>query len=272
MTRRSAAPLLALLLVCAACGPTLIKLPPGPGVPAFDGRAIADEATAACRTVETISLEISVSGTVGGDRLRGRLVAGLTRPGMVRLEAVAPFGQPIFTLVLDDLLSNPKPGTTLLLSRDNRFLERGQFDAVLEAVTGISLDAHTLFTILTGCTSQVPLGERSLGTDWRVMSAGNDQVYLNREKDGPWRLVATVRPGADSGWRAEYGRFQNGLPRSIHLVSARNRGFDLQLGLSQVEPNAQLGPEVFRVQVPASASPITLDELKNSGPLGANGR
>jgi hypothetical protein len=271
MTRRSAAPLLALLLVCEACGPTLMKLPSGPGVPAIDGRAIADEATAACRNVETISLEISVSGTVGGNRVRGRLVAGLTRLGMVRLEAVAPFGQPIFTLVLDDLLSNPKPGTTLLLSRDNRFLERGQFDAVLEAVTGISLDAHTLFTILTGCTPQVPLGERSLGTDWRVMSAGNDQVYLNREKDGPWRLVATVHPG-DSGWRAEYGRFQSGLPRSIHLVSARNRGFDLQLALSQVEPNAQLGPEVFRVQVPASASPITLDELKSSGPLGANGR
>jgi len=36
-----------------------------------------------------------------------------------------------------------------------------------------------------------------------------------------------------------------------------------------VETNAQLGPDVFRVQIPRDADPITLDELKRSGPLGA---
>jgi hypothetical protein len=46
----------------------------------------------------------------------------------------------------------------------------------------------------------------------------------------------------------------------------------VQLALSQVELNVPLGPEVFRNQIPPSARPISLDELKTSGPLGANGR
>ena len=79
MTRRSAAPLLALSLVCAACGPPLLRLPSGPGVIAADGREILDAATAACRPLSAVSLEIAVSGSIAGSRVRGRLLAGLTR-------------------------------------------------------------------------------------------------------------------------------------------------------------------------------------------------
>ena len=98
MTRLAAAPLLALSLVCAACAPPLLKLPSGPGAIAGDGRAAMEEATAACRRVSNITLEMSVAGSVGGHRLRGRLLAGLARPDSIRLEAVAPFGQPVFIL------------------------------------------------------------------------------------------------------------------------------------------------------------------------------
>ena len=88
-----------------------------------------------------------------------------------------------------------------------------------------------------------------------------------------WRLVAMLSgPDVRPGWRAEYGAFQEGLPRTIRLVSASPGAFDLQLVLSQVELNPSLGDEAFRLQIPGSAKPITLDELKASGPLGANGR
>ena len=56
------------------------------------------------------------------------------------------------------------------------------------------------------------------------------------------------------------------------MISARPGAFDLQLALSQVEVNPSLADEVFLIQIPASATPITIDELKTSGPLGANGR
>jgi hypothetical protein len=81
-----------------------------------------------------------------------------------------------------------------------------------------------------------------------------------------------VQRGADSGWRAEYGNAQEGLPRSIRLISARPGAFDLQLALSQVELNPSLGDDVFLIRIPGSATPITLEELKTSGPLGTNGR
>ena len=262
----------ALSMAWASCAAPLLTLPSGPGVLALDGRAAIDAATAACRPVSTLSLEMSVSGSIAGGRVRGRLVAGLTRAGSVRLEAVAPFGQPVFFLTND--FGFVAPRATLLLPRDNRALERGQFAAVLEAVTGIPLDAPVLFTVVTGCVPWAPDpgGARALGEAWRVMPAGQNELYLNREKAGPWRLVVNMHRDANDGWRVEYRNFQDGFPRTIRLVSARNGAFDLQLALSQVELNVPLGPDVFRIQIPASASPISLDELKASGPLRANGR
>jgi alpha-ketoglutarate-dependent taurine dioxygenase len=38
------------------------------------------------------------------------------------------------------------------------------------------------------------------------------------------------------------------------------------LTLSQVELNTPLGPDVFRVQIPRDADPITIDELRRARP------
>jgi hypothetical protein len=280
MTRRAAALALTLSMVCASCAPPLLKLPSGPGVAAPDANDAVIAATAACRPLTSISLEMAVSGSLDGRRIRGRLLAGLTRPGAVRLEAVAPAGQPVF--VLTNGMGFVQSGANLLLPGDNRVLQRGQFDAVLEAVTGIPLDASTLFVVLTGCTPGPPLGATApgapgtaIGEDWRLARAGNlgaYDIYVHREKAGPWRLVAMSTRRAADGWRVEFGAFQNDLPRSLRLISVPSGRFDLQIALSQVELNPSLGPDVFTIQVPASASPITLDELKTSGPLGTNGR
>jgi hypothetical protein len=72
-------------------------------------------------------------------------------------------------------------------------------------------------------------------------------------------------------WRVEYRDHLNGMPRTMRIMSlARpdNGGssFDLTLALSQVETNVPLGPEVFRVDVPRTAQPITLDELRHARP------
>jgi hypothetical protein len=266
MTGRAAALAAALSVVCASCGAPLLALPPGPGVPASDGREALDEATAACRRVSTLTLEISVAGSIAGTRARGRLIAGLARPASARLEAAAPFGQPVFIFAANG------DDASLLLPRDNRVLEHGRPDMVLEAAAGVPLDAPALFAVVTGCApGSGGAGARSLGEEWRMVAAGPDEVYLNRAKAGPWRLVTTLHRSADAGWRAEYRNFQDGLPRAIRLISARAGAFDLQLGLSQVDLNVPLGADVFRIPIPASASPIGLDELKASGLRGVNG-
>jgi hypothetical protein len=261
--------LFAIALLSAACGPGVMKLPAGPGTSSGDaGPAVAD-AMAACRAVSTITSEISVSGSVGGHRLRGRLIAGLAAPASARLEAVAPFGQPLFIFVArtDD--------ATLLLPRDNRVLEHGRSDAVLEAIAGVPIDAAALRTALTGCaTAPQPERAQQFGDDWRMVPDADGDVFLRREsRTAPWRIVAAVHRQT-TAWRAEYRDFQGGLPRTVRFRADDPKRFDLRLALSQVELNVPIAGEAFRIDVPRDAAPITLDELRASGPLGiqkANG-
>jgi hypothetical protein len=239
-------------------------------MPAPDAAAALMEATAACRAVSTLTAEVAVSGSVGGRGLRARLSAGLAAPASARLEAVAPFGQPLFFFVARG------NDATLLLPRDGRVLEHGRPEAVLEAIAGVPLDAASLRVVLTGCADAPDLTRaRQIGADWRVVPDGPREVYLRRDaKGGPWRVVAAVNREADAPtWRGEYRDFSTagagkGLPQTVRLASVGSNRFDLRLALSQVAINEMLDAAVFTLQIPAGAVPTTLEELKTSGPLG----
>jgi hypothetical protein len=251
-------------LLSASCAAPLMKLPAGPGGPASDARDALADATSACRAVSTITAEIAASGSVAGQRFRTRLSAGLASPASARLEAAAPFGAPMFILVTTG------GDATLLLPHDGRVLEHGRPDAVLEALAGVPLDASDLRVALTGCTVGTDTaGATQLSDDWRMIPDGPNEVYLHREhQPDQWRVAAIVFHGAQGAgdWRAEYRDFQAGLPRSVRFVAKARDRFDLRLALSQVDVNAQLGPEVFRVQLPRDADPITIDELRRARP------
>jgi len=233
---------------------------------ATDAGQALDQATRACRRVDAWTAEIGVSGSLDGQRVRGRLIAGVARPASARLEAAAPFGAPLFIFVARG------DEATLLLPRDDRKIEHGKPGEVLDAVAGVPLDAATLRAALTGCTigpGRVPesapdaAGARAIGSEWRLVRDGDGDVYLRRAAPtGVWRLVATVRPD----WRADYDDFQGDLPRTIRLTSTDRHHFDLRLALSQVDINPSLGADAFTVTVPRSATPITLDELRHSRP------
>jgi len=256
-----AALVLVLASLCASCGAGLMKLPSGPGAPAADAADAIADATAACRAVSTLSAEIAVSGSVGGQRLRGRLLVGLGSPASARIEAVAPAGAPVFIFVASG------QDATVLLPRDDRVLEHGPAAPVLEAVAGVPLDPADLKAALTGCAQAPDSGHgRSLGDDWRLVPDGPTELYLHRDrKIGRWQVAATLHRGGEGGpWRAEYRDVLDGLPRSIHFAGGER--FDLTLTLSQVSLNEPLGPVVFRVQIPRSARPITLDELRHARP------
>jgi hypothetical protein len=255
---------LAAALLTASCAAPLMKLPAGPGAPATDARDALSDATAACRAVSTITAEIAASGSVAGQRFRARLSTGLAPPASARLEAAAPFGAPMFILVAtgDD--------ATLLLPHDGRVLEHGRPDAVLEAIAGVPLDASALRSALIGCVSAPDIAAaKQVSDDWRMIPDGTNEIYLHRERQPTqWRLVATIFHAAQDagGWRAEYRDFQSGLPRSVRFVANKSGRFDLRLTLSQVDVNTPLAPEVFRVQIPRDADPITLDELRRARP------
>ncbi len=260
--RASPAALSMAALLAAACAPSLRTLPSGPAAPAADAAAVIAQATTGCRAVNTITLEMSVHGKAAGRRLRGRLIAGLAKPASARLEAVAPFGDPLFVFVAtgDD--------ASLLLPRDRRVLEHGRAADVLDAISGVPLGATALRLLVTGCAE--PLREEATlayGNDWRVTADGPSTLYFRRDSGAaPWRLVTTIRPGA---WRAEYSMFENGLPRAVRLVSQPPGTFDLRLDLSQVDVNVALPADAFRLPRSSAAQPMSLDELRASGPLGA---
>ena len=253
-------------LSSASCAAPLMKLPAGAGAPAPDAADALAQATATCRGIRTLTAEVALSGSAGGRRVRGRLSAGVAAPASVRLEAAAPFGPPVF------ILAATNDDATLLLPRDDRVLEHGRPAAVLDAVAGVPLDAADLQTTLTGCAPPVAQAAgRAFGADWRVVTASVGSVqyalYLRRDQGAqPWRLVSTLHTGsADLVWRADYRDFQNDLPRSIRVATVDMKdAFDLTLQLSQVETNVPLGPEVFRVVIPTSADPITVDELRRA--------
>jgi hypothetical protein len=257
-----------ILTICSAsCAPKLTKLPAGPGTLAPDIAAVLVQALNSCQRVQSLTAEIGVSGSVGGQRIRARLIGGFTHPS-VRLEAVAPFGAPLFTFV-----ATANDGT-LLLPRDGRVVEHGPPAEVMAAVAGVPLGANDMLRTLTGCAMPDRLDSPlAIGDNWRTSAGpGGAKIYLHRDSPtAPWRLV-TYLHGGDAlrwSWRADYDDFHDGLPHVVRLVSADERRFKLELKLSQLEPNVQLKPEVFRVDVPPNAERISVEELKRSGLLGA---
>lgn len=271
MTARALCATALMAVLCASCGVPLMKLPQGPGAPISEAEAFASltEATAFCGGIRTLSAEIAVTGSAGGHRVRGRLLAGVAETPSARLEAVAPFGAPLFIFV------TTFGDATLLLPRDKRVLAHAPAREVLGAVAGVPLDDTDLFTTLTGCPQAYSFTSGvAYGADWQVVrasgGAGWKTLYLRRSgASQAWRLAAVLRDSAS--WRAEYPDHESDSPQLIHLSSGARSGaaerFDLRLALSQIETNASLGADVFTIQIPADAEPITLAELRRSGPM-----
>lgn len=255
-------PKLAFTIICfsialAACGPPRVVLPSGSGTPFSDYVPVLAGARAACEGVRTFQAELGLSGGAAGQRLRGRIHAGLA-PGALRLEGVAPFGSPIFILVADGAEG------TLLLPRDRRVLRNAPPEEILNALVGIRLGPDDLRSLLTGCVkaSAEPASARSYGPDWLAVDlATGGTIYLRRLR-GEWQIVA----GRYGGLEIDYTAFANARPSQIVL---RGKDLNLMLALGQIELNGDLPLQALvAVNVAPGMSPLTLDELRRAGPLG----
>jgi hypothetical protein len=199
-----------------------------------------------------------LSGNAGPQKLRGRVLAGFA-PGAMRLEAVAPFGSPAFILAADDSHG------TLLLPRDHRVLQNAAPEEILNALIGVSLGADDLRAVLSGCVKADgrPTSGREFGPDWmsvELESAGT--LYLQRQAGG-WRFVA----GRYGGLEIEYPQFGADQPAQI-VIRAANA--NLTVGLSQLDVNGALSrDELIAVKIPTDLQPMTLEQLRSAGPLGA---
>lgn len=255
----------AALLLClaatagGACAPRRPALPGGPAAP-FPGAAAAYmTAVQECRAARAVRATLSLSGRAGSQGLRGNLDGGFEAPARVRLEMRAPIGRPVFILVAADA------GATLYLPRDHRVLRDAPAADIVEALVGVPIDGAELRALVSGCGFGVaePSEGRAYGGGWAAVDTGEATTYL-REIDGRWRVVAATRPPLS----VHYSTFTLGRPSALRLQSSGPSPADLLVRLSDVQINVPLDPEVFAVEVPRTAEPLTIEELRRAGPLG----
>jgi hypothetical protein len=244
------------LAVFTACAPPRPSLPSGAGAPFPEFAAAYAEAVQECRGARSVLAELGLSGRAGETRLRGRINAGIAAPANIRLEGVA-FGRPIFILVARD------GAATLLLPREDRVVRDAPADAIVEALTGVALTPADLLAAVAGCG--LGAGDasdgRSFGSDWASVEVRGVTTYLRRV-DGRWRIAGAVRHTLT----VLYADFASGLPATIHLRTGRVA--DITLRVSQLEINSAIDAKAFEVEVPPDALPLTVEELRRSGPLG----
>ena len=260
---RVAALALVLALASTACGPKALTLPGGPSTPLADMSPLA-QALDHCDGERTLTAEIGLSGRAAGQRIRGTLHAGFAPGDRIRLEAVAPFGGPIF------LLAGGGGRATLLLPREDRVLRDADPGAILESIAGLNVAPADLAAWIAGC----PGGANSLdnaagyGADWiaaDVEAMPPSRVWLRRIGDA-WRL-AVVTSGSLTVEFTEHTGVQPGRVRLRRPEGTGAVAIDLGLAVRQVERGMALGAEAFALDVPADAVAITLEDLRQSGPL-----
>jgi hypothetical protein len=258
---------LAILLAAGGCAARPPALPGGPGAPYADYATAYAQATERCRAVRTFAGVLNLSGRVSGTRIRARIDAGFASPGRIRLEGLPPalaFGRPIFVLV------GTADESLLVLPRDKRVLTGEPTERIIEALAGVELTAEELRAAVSGCGfgTVEPQGARAYENGWIAVEAADSTTWL-RNVQGAWQPVAVVRGPVE----IRYEEFAGSYPSRIRIRTAplgSGAQADLAFRISDVDINTELGPEVFRVDVPADATPLTLDELRRSRPGSAS--
>jgi hypothetical protein len=254
---------LALLAVTAAgCGHPPLELPTGPSSPLADPQPILSSALAHCQDLHALTAELGLSGRVGSEKLRGRLLAGFERPDGIRLEGLAPFGAPVFVLAGRGGVS------TLLLPRDDRVVRAAPPATVVEALAGVAISPARLMDWLAGCLEKTDATNgRRYGADWvAIGSADESGTAWFRRAANAWRLTAVQRDGLTTEFVSDE------LPQPTRLRLRRPAvgaapAVDISLSITDVERNVDLSAAAFEVDVPATAVEITIDDLRRSGPL-----
>ena len=245
-------------LALSACAASRVQLPTDPGAPFPDFAAVHAQVAAACTGVRTLTAELGLSGRAAGQSLRGRVVAGFERPASMRLEGVAPFGPPAF------ILAARGDTALLLLPRDSRVVRGARAEAILGALTGVALAPADLQAILTGCVTPAPQPSagRLHANGWASIDLGAGATVFLQQERGRWLVRAARR----DGWEIEYPAWQGRFPASVRLQSAQPE-VDLTASLSQIETNVDIDAAAFTVEVPPDAASLSVEELRQAGPL-----
>ena len=250
------------LLLLGGCARAPLDLPDGPSTPLDDAGPFVSQAQPHCDGLRTLTAELGLSGRVGSQKLRGRLLAGFQQPDAIRLEGLAPFGEPVF------ILAGRGGQATLWMPRDDQVLPSAEPAAIIEALAGVRLGPDDLRSWLAGCANAGALGGttgRRYGDEWVALNTAATTAWL-RQQRGRWRLAAVEREGIIVEFMADAGLQPTRL-RVRRPAAGDLPAVDLSLAVRDVERNVELPQKAFEVNVPAGAAEITVEDLRRSGPL-----
>ena len=162
----------------------------------------------------------------------------------------------------------------VLLLRDQNRIATARPDEILEALIGVPVSPPRLLAIVSGCvTTTEPLERADRHNQVLEIVTADATVYLT-PAGGGWQSRAG-RSGPSTPLGAgdvlvDYGTFVNGLPRDIRIASSTSgkAAVSLDLRVQAVQTNVPLDPALFRVTIPEGATSISLEELRQAGPLG----
>ena len=217
--------------------------------------------TATCQSRQSYSGSLGLTGKLGARRIPGLASAVLfvvvTRDGQVGIEAQVS-SQRVFRL------GGTAERATLLLPADGRVvIDRA--DDIVDALIGVRLGPERLFGILGGCgaVGAGPVAGERVGDVLRVKTAAAT-VFLARVA-GEWRPRAVDFDDL----LVDYREWKDGLPLSVLLRSrgGTDHAAVLTLTVKSADLDAPIRASAFQVNVPEGTLPMSIDELRSTGPL-----
>ena len=206
--------------------------------------------------------ELGLAGRVGHQRIPGlaaaTIGAAMTADGAIGLEARVS-GQLLFRL------GGTRDRAELLLPRDNRVV-RARAEEIVEALIGVTLDPARFLAVLSGCVgSDATVQRAERFGDLLAVTTADATVYLQRT-GADWQ----PRAGDLTGLHLDYRDVVQGRPAHVQLFSPPGQAPVVSLGIKikAANINPTIPPAAFTVNVPADAEPMTIEELRKSGPLG----
>ena len=243
----------------SSCSRALFVPPAGPGEPAPEAPAAWSEATAACQRVRTYSAIVTLSGTVRGSRFPGlTMVTALTADGGAHLQAHAS-GRQIF------LLAGRADQASLWLREENRVVT-APLEDIVQNLADVRFGGDDLLAILAGCAvrSFEIASARRYGALVSVETT-QGRVFIE-QIDGAWAAKGAVVDNLIVDYRQRDGP----MPSDVVLGTPEQgaAGVTLRFRPEQVALDEALRPQLFALPASAaSATPMTLQELRDSGPL-----
>jgi hypothetical protein len=249
-------------LMAVSCAARTAFVPPmGPGGPAPDAASAWGAASALCRSTTTYRANLALTGQVGERRIRGlasaRLSTAVTAQGALGLEATVS-GQLLFRM------AGHADSAVLLLREPDRVVS-ARPDEILEALVGVRLGPERLLPIFGGCVAKDKAMARAADHGRYLEVVTPDTRVFLAHPAGGWQ----TRAGYFDDLAVDYRAYVDGVPREFSVVSTRADGpiVRLDLDVRDVVLNADVPEAAFRVVVPDGAARISLDELRETGPL-----